>query len=398
MLGGIGLDALDLAWSRRTGRWWVSVCGAFSAACLLGGIHVNRAEPWLRERARHHYQNVALSTSGADSQVYQRRAERQVAQALSHGPRVLLITGAEVAALAALALLAHRGKIAWPRARLGLIVLTLGELLVFGRGLNPAIERDEDRPIVPVIARLRHEVGRSGRILGLGQELLPNIAMRYGLADPRNYDSVELKRALDWFSPLFEESKAPRSSRGTITWNGVRRARERLREACVVAVVAATPPPPELDAHVDRLGLAWVARLEAPPLVSLSSSQSGLTASIENGSIHAEFTCSHEDVLVVRQVADPGWRAELDGRPAPITPYLGTFLSVRVGAGTHRVSLVYDPPEVRAACVVSLSATIAALFALTGLPTRRLARNPHEGLGSNDPKGLESFCDLHRIS
>ena len=47
--------------------------------------------------------------------------------------------------------------------------------------------------------------------------------MRYGLADARNYDSIESSRSLDWFEPLYEPEpgRASRSSRRTIRWEGV---------------------------------------------------------------------------------------------------------------------------------------------------------------------------------
>ena len=35
-----------------------------------------------------------------------------------------------------------------------------------------------------------------------GAELPPNVLMRYGLRDARNYDSVETRRNLDWLRPL----------------------------------------------------------------------------------------------------------------------------------------------------------------------------------------------------
>lgn len=387
LLGGVGLDHLDVRWPRRVNRVWLSLCVAVAAALCLGAATLPGAEPWLRDRAGRHYRSAAVATAGADPLAYQRRADRQVRQTLRHVPRCLLVTGFEVAGLAGLALLARRGLAPWSLARAGLVALTVVELFAFGSGLNPAIDRRDARPETLLVSHLRAACRGSGRVLGLGEEFLPNVAMRYGLADPRNYDSVELSRSLAWFEPLYEPGAGPLSSRRTVTWSGVSRALGRLREAGVVAVVAASPPPPGLSPRVDRVGPVWVAKLDAEPPSSVGSARGGLTCVIENGSIDAQFTCSREDVLVVRQTYDPGWAAEVDGKPAGVSPHLGTFLAVRVGPGRHRVRLEYDPPEVRAACAASLAAAAVALAALTGLDRPFRRDFPVMGLEGPDPSG-----------
>ena len=63
-------------------------------------------------------------------------------------------------------------------------------------GLNPAIAAEVHAFEPPVIARLRQRLPPGGRALGLGEELPPNVLMRFGLADIRNYDSVELAASL----------------------------------------------------------------------------------------------------------------------------------------------------------------------------------------------------------
>ena len=85
--------------------------------------------------------------------------------------------------------------------------------------------------------------------------------MRFGLNDPRNYDSVEQTRSLHWFTPLFEPGSESLSSRSQITWEGVYRARDRLEDACVRAVVGASPPPAGRFARVERTGDVWIAWL-----------------------------------------------------------------------------------------------------------------------------------------
>jgi hypothetical protein len=397
LLGGAGLDQLAAPWPRRTSRWWVSLWVAGAAALGLGSVAVRQAESWLRGRADAHYARASSTTKGADRAAYQRRSDRQVRQALDHLPRQLCLTAAELSALAALATLASRGVVPWSAARPSLLGLTVVELLGFGSGLNPAIDPGDDRPVPALIARLRDEVGRSGRVLGLGEELPPNVAMRYGLADPRNYDSVELSRNADWFEPLYEPGGKGRTSRRTVTWAGVLRARDRLREAGVSVVVAASAPPAGLVAAVERVGAVWLARLDTEPIVSAGPGAEVTSADVDHGRVEVNISCSRVTTLVVRHTYDAGWRAWVDGRPAGVEPHRGTFLSVRVGPGAHRVALAYDPPEARAARAASLVAAAVTVFALTGFRPIRSPRFRRQGLGRFRAVGLESgVCDLHR--
>ncbi len=67
--------------------------------------------------------------------------------------------------------------------------------------------------------------------------------------------------------------------------------------------------------------------------------------------------------LIARQTYFPGWHATIDGKPAPIRRADVAFQAVYVPAGTHRVTLDYQPGSVRlGAAVTGLS--ILALAAL----------------------------------
>ena len=323
--------------------------------------------------------------------VYRDRAERQVRQVLEFYPRYLRLAAGHLLVLAALSEALRRGWLGVRAARAGVLGLTLIDLFAFGFGLNPAIAAGEDRPEGPVIATLRREVGRSGRIVALGEELPPNVAMRYGLADVRNYDSVELARSLDWFAPLYSPGPEASTSRREITWDGVIRARDRLREASVAAVVGPTPPPAGAFDRVDRVGGVWVARLDGRPWASSESGRAALRVSRASGIVDVEADCPAADRIVVRDTFDPGWVATVDGEPAAIEPFRGTFLSVPVAAGRHSISLRYAPREVEMALVISLSAAAAIVFALTGFSPFRSTRIVAQGLGRTRAIGLESI-------
>jgi len=363
VLGGVGLDHLAEASPRRSARVWLAL--VVVAAGVLGGgaLAVGRSGPWLARRAEVHYAKAAAATPGADPAEYRRRADRQVRQALDHLPRTLGLASAELLAMIVLFTLAGRGVVPWPAARGLVLAGTVAELVGFGNGLNPAIDPRDDRPVTAVVARLRAEVGGAGggRVLGLGEEWPPNVAMRYGLADPRNYDSIELARSLDAFEALYEPTREARSSRREVTWAGVGRARVALRRASVRAVVAATPPPPGLAESVSRVGATYVARLDAEPLVTAGPGATASAAVPAAGEVQVDINSRGNTVIIIRRTYDPGWRAAVDGRRAAVRAGPGPFLSVAAPAGSRRLRLVYDPPEVHAGAAVSASALAITL-------------------------------------
>jgi membrane protein YfhO len=77
--------------------------------------------------------------------------------------------------------------------------------------------------------------------------------------------------------------------------------------------------------------------------------------------------------LVVVDAYDPGWRATVDGRPAPVERANVAFRSVPVPAGRHSVHLAYRPRAVGLGLAVSVLALLAAAWTVRG---PRLAARP----------------------
>ncbi len=259
LLGGIGLD--QLGQTTRLARSWIMTWLAAALVLAMAAVAIGSFEGRLRERALAHYQGAAAATAGADHRAYRERAERQVSQALCFLPRYYGVVAGELVLLAALAcrLRAGRERVRWIQP--GMFGLVLAEVTGFGFGLNPAIKADVQSYEPAVIARLRERSRPGGRALGLGEELPPNVLMRFGLSDIRNYDSVELERSLQFFAPLYERGRSI-TSRNEITWDRVVANRDLLRESGVYAVVAASPPPEGSFARVDRVGRVRVAWLD----------------------------------------------------------------------------------------------------------------------------------------
>jgi len=59
-------------------------------------------------------------------------------------------------------------------------------------------------------------------------------------------------------------------------------------------------------------------------------------------------------LVVVTTYLEPGWRAEVDGRPAELVEVFGVVMGVMVGPGSHEVTLVYRPRLFWTGVVISL--------------------------------------------
>lgn len=362
MLGGIGLD--HLGQTRRLGRRWIAAWLVAAAGLATAALAIPTIEPTLRARATAHYRR---SPTDADGGLAAARAERQVRATVAFLPRYYSLAAAELVLLAALAF-AVRGRC---RGRAGVapavVMLSLAELFAFAMGLNPAIESDRHQAEPPVIARLRGRLSPGMRAIGVGEELPPNVLMRYGLADARNYDSVELESAVAWLDPVFEPSSAPRSSRRDVTWTSAAGRLDRLRDSCVAAIVGATPPPSGTFDRTERAGRAWIAWIDAAPWASVDSKTADISWQRRPGSAIVRVRLDAPDRLVIRETFAPGWTARVDGRPVRIDPGPGAFGSIKLKSGEHTIEWFYQPNEVRTGLAISAVAAVAWILALTGI-------------------------------
>jgi hypothetical protein len=366
LLGGCGIDCL--AAGVKTPRAWAF--GWLAGALVLGMIATSsqRLEPSLRERAEAHYRAAAQLAPEIDQSKLYMRGERQVRAALEFIPPYYGLAACELAVLAALALASSSRAPAARWLPAGLLGLVISELVLFGYGLNPAIAPELQRLEPPVIARLRLGLKSGERAVGIGEELPPNVLMRFGLSDPRNYDSVELMPSLNWFAPLYEPGPEARTSRGRIDWRGVLRARAHLEQACVGAVVGATPPPLDSFSSVERVGDVWVAWLEPARWVSADGGVDVVSVRPAPGRVEVRRTGAAAGRIVIRETWDPGWKAWIDGKPARVEPWSDTFLEVATPSGEHTVLLKYQPVEVTLGLAGSLLGLLLVILGLTGWP------------------------------
>ena len=192
---------------------------------------------------------------------------------------------------------------------------------------------------------------------------------------------------------------------------------DRLRNAAVVHVMSldALADPalalvarvatgrPELDIHVYRLHGSWPAvhaacrahpardredALRGPfgpgfePARDVVLEATDLTAGCASGTARRVGGLAGDETyevtldgggghLVVRQSHARGWKAWVDGRPAPVLRANGKHLAVPVGPGTHEVRLQYVAPGRRAGIVISL-VSLALTLAVLGRSARRV--------------------------
>ena len=66
-------------------------------------------------------------------------------------------------------------------------------------------------------------------------------------------------------------------------------------------------------------------------------------------------------ILVLSELAYPGWRATLDGRPVPILRADGIFRAVLVDSGVHEVTMIFRPVTVYLGAVVSFVTILLVL-------------------------------------
>jgi hypothetical protein len=365
ILGGVGLD--QLSQSRRLGRLWLWTWVLAAAVFVAMALAIPAFEQSLRQRSLAHYRAAAISTPGADLSEYHERALRQVAQSVRFLPRYYLGMAGQLLVLAVLAARVRRAGSTPGWVQPALVGLTLTDLAFFGFGLNPAIAASIHHFEPRVLARLRQELRPDARALGLGEELPPNTLMRFQMSDARNYDSVELASSLSWLMPLFEASESSLTSRSAINWNGVSRARLRLRESGVGAIVASIAPPTGEFARTERVGRAWIVWLEAKPWVDSASPEARIEYAKDHGKARIEIDSPMGGEVVVRETWDPGWQARLDGKPVILGRKWGIFLSLYVHKGLHILLLEYDPIEVRVGLAVSIGSVVLLILVLTGI-------------------------------
>ncbi len=134
-------------------------------------------------------------------------------------------------------------------------------------------------------------------------------------------------------------------------------------EAAALAALVAPDFDPARAVVLPAASAAVAAELSAPlrpPVVEIQRDRHG----------HAiRVATETPGVLVISEWARRGWRATIDGEPAPLLEANGGLLAVAVPAGEHDVEVSYRAPDIRpGAAITLLSLLAAALIILRSKP------------------------------
>ncbi|HVL06633.1 MAG TPA: YfhO family protein [Acidimicrobiales bacterium] len=95
------------------------------------------------------------------------------------------------------------------------------------------------------------------------------------------------------------------------------------------------------------------------------------SSKIEDNRVRAEVSGGVESLLVVSQNLAEGWKARIDGKPAPIVPVDGALIGVFVPPGDHTVTLHYLPRTFQAGAGITGAGLVAAGLAFVVPAGRR---------------------------
>jgi hypothetical protein len=89
--------------------------------------------------------------------------------------------------------------------------------------------------------------------------------------------------------------------------------------------------------------------------------------------VHLDASMETDGMVVVSDLWDGGWRAELDGAACPIHRLDLALRGIRVPAGTHAINMTYDPQSVRVGFQIAGTAGVI-LVLWTAWLLRRVGR------------------------
>jgi len=315
-----------------------------------------------------------------------------------------------VGAACALVWLRARGRISAHVFAVAATVIVTADLFALGWRFHAMVPREQVFPVVPELALVQSDPGLF-RVAGIGDALLPDTALAYGLQDLRGYDGMTPQRHADLVGIAhqgedFRVVRAEDSSAILDLMNvkyifGDAKARLPVdhftrvwsipgssvfrNDRALPRAFLARRFRVATDAQARRL--IGSAQLDLRHEVLLATQPPGedqpdASTGIEEGS--AKVT-RYEDarveiltqaqarrLLVLSDLFYPGWKAAIDDTPAPIARADLSLRAVSVPPGGHRVVFTFEPWSVRLGGLVSVAGAlaIAALASRRGGPRR----------------------------
>jgi hypothetical protein len=249
------------------------------------------------------------------------------------------------------------------------------EMSILAIGINPLADARDRLPEPPLLQELCQLVAREGgRVLGLHSAIGPNLASRYGLTDIRAFDPLRPAPYAQMMSRLGEQkpvlgrfvSSAPAKLCGAwsvrflmtppaaevpgwqlITsdssgalWRNPHWLPEVRLAGRVVPVDEASGWQLLTGATVD---LATTAVIPEPGVEVAADHLRLVQLDASATQIAALISCDGPCLVVVARPWAPGWRATVDGEPAPLVRANLAGLGVVSPSGDHFIDLQYNP-------------------------------------------------------
>lgn len=405
VLAGLGVDALVRQGAvrvRRGAAIMALVLASLGVAALVSGMWMMSGRPGERGPVQ------LLASNPVTRDWVTALAGRADPSVLGGGTafaRLYLFPWAAIALASAAALELTRRRRAW--AVPVLVVVVGADLLAFGHGFNPGIPAAWTYPRTPALEELRRVAG-DGRVLVLDWGMPPDLATYYGLDDVIGYDAIGRARLeglmtlagpfqpgpLHFRLGLFDRYDSPvidllgvravastrnlqspglrlvhRIGRTNIYQNIRAFARAFVPSEVVLVRDLEQAHETALRTHPDPTATALV---EAPPATDLRAGAGTVGwRRLEPGSIELNAAMGRPGIVVVSEAYDPGWHAEVDGRPGPVYPCDLALMAIPVPGGSHRVTLHYRPRLWPLAVVLS---SLGAVVSGVGLAWPRRKR------------------------
>jgi hypothetical protein len=284
-----------------------------------------------------------------------------------------------------------------------LVVLAVVELVGLGRGYTPAVPLRDFYPTTPAASRLAGDTTLH-RVTALGEDLVPDAHMMYGLADVRGLDFptrwyaayLDAAGRLPWIaygsvlgsadSPLLRvlnlKYVVAADEHGGVTLAEL--APVQPRSFVVHQAVVAESDAQALDllrsapdAVYSRVVISGPA--EVPPVLGDGDGEATPIAYTPTETAWSVVAGAGGGYLVNTDAYYPGWRAYVDGRPAALYRANVAFRAVLVPAGRHTVTFRYEPRSLRMGVAVSALAACVCVFLTWRHPPPRNGRPATSG-------------------
>jgi len=396
LLAGFGADAV-LDGGPPARRWFLGLAAAVVVAGVLlaaaGNLVLPLLVPRLAAWGRHvvEARHAALPAPTHSLDYFYAELD-EVLAGMARAFRIGNLAMYAPAAIAVGGWLAVRGSARGPM----LVVLAVVELVGLGRGYTPAVPRRDFYPPTSVVSRLARDQTLH-RVTALGETLVPDAHMMYGLADVRGLDFptrwyaayLDAAGRLPWiaYGTLVGSADSPllrvlnlkyivtTDEHGRVTLAELAHVQPRSFVVHEAVVAESEAHALELlrsapDAVYSRVVISGPA--DVPPVVGDGDGEATPIAYAPTETAWNVVTGAG-GYLVNTDAYYPGWRAYVDDRPAALYRANVAFRAVLVPPGQHTVTFRYEPRSMRVAFAVS---ALAACLIVGMLMRPRSGRPP----------------------